>query len=74
MLYFFIPMESKTPVSCILSFPQSVRISERTITPVSYTHLIRGTTLTLSGLSLTGSILFPIKKDEEQVLRVKRCV
>ena len=33
---------------------------------------IRGTTLTLSGLSLTGSILFPIKKDEEQVLRVKK--
>ena len=32
MLDFFIPMESKTPVSCILSFPQSVRISERTIT------------------------------------------
>ena len=31
---------------------------------------IRGTTLTLSGLSLTGSILLPIKKDEEQVLRV----
>ena len=33
---------------------------------------IRGTTLTLSGLSLTGSILFPIKKDEEQVLRKKK--
>ena len=33
---------------------------------------IRGTTLTLSGLSLTGSILLPIKKDEEQVLRVKK--
>ena len=32
MLDFFIPMERKTPVSCILSFPQSVRISERTIT------------------------------------------
>ena len=33
---------------------------------------IRGTTLTLSGLSLKGSILLPIKKDEEQVLRVKK--
>lgn len=33
---------------------------------------IRGTTLTLSGLSLTGSILLPIKKDEEQVLRDKK--
>lgn len=33
---------------------------------------IRGTTLTLSGLSLKGSILLPIKKDEEHVLRVKK--
>lgn len=33
---------------------------------------IRGTTLTLSALSVSGSILFPIKKDEEQVQRVKQ--
>lgn len=33
---------------------------------------IRGTTLTLSALSVSGSILFPIQKDEEQVQRVKQ--
>lgn len=33
---------------------------------------IRGTTLTLSGLSTSGSIMMPIMKDEEQKLRVKR--
>lgn len=33
---------------------------------------VRGTTLTLSGLSVSGSILFPIQKDEEQKLRVKK--
>jgi len=33
---------------------------------------VRGTTLTLSGLSLSGSIMMPILKDEEQKLRVKR--
>lgn len=36
-------------------------------------HLpIRGTTVTMSGLSTGGSILLPIKKDEEDVERVKR--
>ena len=33
---------------------------------------IRGTTLTLSGLSLSGSVMMPIMKDEAQKLRVKR--
>ena len=33
---------------------------------------IRGTTLTMSGLSLSGSIMMPIMKDEAQKLRVKR--
>lgn len=33
---------------------------------------IRGTSLTLSGLSVSGSILFPIMKDEEQKQRVQR--
>lgn len=33
---------------------------------------VRGTSLTLSGLSLSGSILLPIIKDEEEVKRVKR--
>lgn len=33
---------------------------------------IRGTTLTMSGLSTSGSIMMPIMKDEEQKLRVKR--
>ena len=33
---------------------------------------IRGTTLTLSALSVSGSILMPIMKDEQQKLRVKR--
>lgn len=33
---------------------------------------IRGTTLTLSALSVSGTILFPIQKDEEQIERVKR--
>ncbi|MCM1193600.1 MAG: DUF3881 family protein [Butyrivibrio sp.] len=33
---------------------------------------IRGTTLTLSALSVSGSILLPIQKDEEQVQRVKQ--
>ncbi len=33
---------------------------------------IRGTTLTLSALSISGSILFPIQKDEEQLQRVKQ--
>ncbi len=33
---------------------------------------IRGTTLTLSALSLTGSIMMPIMKDERQKRRVKR--
>lgn len=33
---------------------------------------IRGTTLTLSGLSVSGNILFPIQKNEEQVQRVKQ--
>lgn len=33
---------------------------------------IRGTSLTLSALSVSGSILMPIMKDEEQKLRVKK--
>lgn len=33
---------------------------------------IHGTTLTLSALSVSGMILLPIKKDEEQVQRVKQ--
>ena len=33
---------------------------------------IRGTTLTMSGLSLSGSIMMPIMKDEAQKLKVKR--
>ncbi len=33
---------------------------------------VRGTTLTLSALSVSGTILFPIQKDEEQMERVKR--
>lgn len=33
---------------------------------------IRGTTLTLSGLSLKGSIILPIIKDEKEVQRVKK--
>lgn len=33
---------------------------------------IRGTTLTMSALSLSGSIMMPIMKDEAQKLRVKR--
>lgn len=33
---------------------------------------IQGTTTTLSGLSVSGSIMLPIMKDEEQKLRVKR--
>lgn len=33
---------------------------------------VRGTTLTLSGLSINGCIMMPIKKDEEQKQRVKR--
>jgi len=33
---------------------------------------IRGTTVTLSGLSLSGTVLLPILKDEEQVNRVKQ--
>lgn len=33
---------------------------------------IRGTTLTLSALSVSGTILYPIQKDEEQIARVKR--
>lgn len=33
---------------------------------------IRGTTLTLSGLSLMGSIILPIIKDEKEVQRVKK--
>lgn len=33
---------------------------------------IRGTTLTLSALSVSGSIMLPIKKDEEQIERVKQ--
>lgn len=33
---------------------------------------VRGTTLTLSALSVSGSILMPIQKDEQQKLRVKK--
>ena len=33
---------------------------------------VRGTTLTLSALSVSGMVLFPIQKDEEQIQRVKR--
>lgn len=33
---------------------------------------IRGTTLTLAGLSLSGTVLFPVMKDEEQKLRLQR--
>ena len=33
---------------------------------------IRGTTVTLTGLSLEGVVMFPIMKDEEQKQRVKR--
>lgn len=33
---------------------------------------IRGTSLTLSALSVSGSVLLPIQKDEEQIERVKR--
>jgi len=33
---------------------------------------IRGTTLTLSALSISGSIMLPIQKDEEQLQRVKQ--
>lgn len=33
---------------------------------------IRGTTLTLSGLSISGSIMMPIKKDEYQKMRVQK--
>lgn len=33
---------------------------------------VRGTTLTMSGLSLNGSIMMPIMKDEQQKMRVKR--
>lgn len=33
---------------------------------------IRGTTVTLSGLSIAGSIMMPIMKDEEQKQRVKK--
>lgn len=33
---------------------------------------IRGTSLTLSALSISGSVLLPIQKDEEQIERVKR--
>lgn len=33
---------------------------------------IRGTTLTLSALSVSGSVLLPIQKDKEQVQRVKQ--
>lgn len=33
---------------------------------------IRGTTLTLSGLSVSGTIVLPIQKDEEQIERVKQ--
>lgn len=33
---------------------------------------IRGTTLTLSGLSVSGSIMLPIQKNEEQKMRVQR--
>ena len=33
---------------------------------------IRGTTLTFSGLSVNGTVLMPIYKDEEQIQRVKK--
>lgn len=33
---------------------------------------VRGTTLTLSALSVTGTILYPIQKDQEQIERVKK--
>lgn len=33
---------------------------------------IRGTTLTLSGLSISGTVLYPIEKDDEQIERVKK--
>ena len=33
---------------------------------------VRGTTLTLSALSVSGSVLLPIQKDEEQLQRVKQ--
>ncbi len=33
---------------------------------------IRGTTLTLSGLSISGTIMMPIMKDEEQKLKVQK--
>ncbi len=33
---------------------------------------VRGTTLTLSALSLSGTIVLPIQKDEEQLQRVKK--
>ena len=33
---------------------------------------VKGTSVTLSGLSVSGSILLPIQKDEEQKLRVKK--
>lgn len=33
---------------------------------------IRGTTVTMSALSLSGMVMFPIKKDEEQKQRVQR--
>ena len=33
---------------------------------------VRGTTLTLSGLSVSGTIVLPIQKDEEQIQRVKQ--
>ncbi len=33
---------------------------------------IKGTTLTLSALSIKGSIMFPIKKDEQQKLKIKK--
>lgn len=36
-------------------------------------HLpIKGTSLTLSGLSISGMIMMPIKKDEQQIRKVKR--
>jgi len=33
---------------------------------------VRGTTLTLSALSVSGMVMFPIQKDEEQIQRVKQ--
>lgn len=33
---------------------------------------IKGTTLTLSALSIRGNIMFPIKKDEQQKLKIKK--